>query len=44
MGLDQYFPELEKIEPHGKQLVEDLKDLADSFDNQGIIKILDQLQ
>jgi len=44
MGLDQHFPELEKIEPCGKQLVENLKDLADSFDADGVQKILEEIK
>jgi len=44
MGLDEHFPELEKFEPYGKQLIENLKELADQFDDQEILKVLDQLQ
>jgi hypothetical protein len=44
MELNQYFSEIEKIKPDGKRLVDHLKELADQFDDEGIIKILDAIE
>lgn len=44
MALDQHFPELENIEPHGKLLCAHLKELADQFDDQGILNVLEKLE
>ncbi len=44
MELDQYFSQIEAIEPDGKKLAEQLKELADQFDDEGILKILDEME
>jgi signal transduction histidine kinase/DNA-binding response OmpR family regulator/purine-cytosine permease-like protein/HPt (histidine-containing phosphotransfer) domain-containing protein len=44
MGLDSYIPELREIEPDGQMLANHLKDLADQFDDDGILKILSELE
>jgi two-component system sensor histidine kinase/response regulator len=44
MEVDQYFSEIEKIEPGGKGLAGHLKKLVDEFDDEGILKILDQVE
>jgi len=44
MVLDQHFPELENIEPHGKLLADNLKELADQFNDDGILKLLDIIE
>lgn len=44
MGLDPYISELEKIEPTGKELAEYLSDLADKFDDQKILDVLDSIE
>jgi len=44
MELEEEFLELEKTEPYGKQLADNLKELADQFDDQGILKILDKIE
>ena len=44
MELDSYFFEIKKIGPAGKELAEHLKDLADQFDDSGILNVLDNLQ
>ena len=43
MEQEQYFSEIEKIEPDGKKLVDHLKELADQFDDEGILRILGQI-
>jgi PAS domain S-box-containing protein len=44
MELEQHFPQIEVIEPDGKKLVEHLKELADNFDDEGILKIVDLIE
>ncbi|MDX1411499.1 MAG: Hpt domain-containing protein, partial [Nitrospirales bacterium] len=44
MELDQHFPELEEISPGGKNLTAYLKELVDQFDDEGILKILEQIE
>jgi signal transduction histidine kinase/CheY-like chemotaxis protein len=44
MALDQYIPELENLEPHGKLLADNLKELADQFDGDGMLKILNKME
>ena len=44
MEISQYFSEIEKIEPGGKGLAGHLKKLVDEFDDEGILKILDQVE
>ena len=43
MDMDPYFAELEKIEPDGKNLASCLKNLAEQFDSEGLLKVLDQV-
>ena len=43
MDLAPYFAEIEKIEPDGKRLAGHLKELADQFDEEGILKVLEQI-
>lgn len=38
--IEQFYPEIRKIGPHGKQLAEKIGDLADKFDSKGILGIL----
>jgi PAS domain S-box-containing protein len=44
MELDKYFPQIEEIGPDGQKLVLHLKELTDQFDDEGILKILDQIE
>ncbi|MBN4078281.1 response regulator [Nitrospina gracilis] len=44
MELEQYFSKIEKIEPDGKKLVDHLRELADQFDDEGILKLLDEIK
>ncbi|MEK9629327.1 MAG: response regulator [Nitrospinota bacterium] len=44
MELEQYLSQIEAIEPDGKKLSDHLKRLADEFDDEGILKILEQLE
>ena len=44
LDLKEYFSELENIEPHGKQLVENIKELVTKFNDEGILKILEQIE
>ncbi len=44
MELDQYFSQIEKIEHGGKELADYLKELADQFDDGGILNILDEIE
>lgn len=44
MELDSYFLEIEKIEPSGQMLVDHLKELADMFDDQGILLLLEKIK
>ena len=43
MGLDPCFAELAKVEPDGKKLAEHLKNLADQFDTNEILSLLDTI-
>ena len=43
MELEQYFSEIEKIEPEGKRLTDRLKELAAQFDDTAILNILDKV-
>jgi two-component system sensor histidine kinase/response regulator len=44
MELEQYFSQIEKNEPDGQKLAAHLKDLADQFNDQEIMKILDTIE
>ena len=44
MELDQYFSQIEATGSHGQKLVTHLKELADQFDDEGILKILEQIE
>ena len=44
MELDPYFSQIEKVEPDGQKLAAHLKDLAEQFDDQEIMKILDSIE
>lgn len=44
MELDQYFSEIARVEPDGKRLADHLKELADQFDDAGILKILGEIE
>ena len=43
MELDPNFSELEKIKPNGQKLAKHLKELAENFDINGIMKILEAI-
>ena len=44
MELDQYFSEIAKVEPDGEKLVSAFKKLVDEFDDEGILKILREIE
>ena len=44
MELEQYFSEIENRGPGGQRLAERLKELTDQFDDEGILKILEQVE
>ena len=44
MELDKYFQLIEKIEPGGKHLAEKLKDLSEQFEDEKILKILENIK
>jgi two-component system sensor histidine kinase/response regulator len=44
MELDKYFSQIEAMGPEGQRLAGHLKELADQFDDQGIIKVLDTIE
>jgi len=42
--MEEQLSEMEKIKPHGEKLAETLRDLADSFDTDGILEILAKIK
>jgi signal transduction histidine kinase/DNA-binding response OmpR family regulator/purine-cytosine permease-like protein/HPt (histidine-containing phosphotransfer) domain-containing protein len=44
MELDQYFPQINATGPEGQKLVAHLTELADQFDDEGILKTLDAIE
>jgi PAS domain S-box-containing protein len=44
MELEQYFPRIEENGPDGQKLVDHLKELADQFDDEGILEILELIE
>lgn len=44
MELDKHFSQIEEIGPEGEKLSKHLKELADQFNDQEIIKILDRIE
>ena len=42
--IEEQLSEMEKIKPHGEKLAETLRDLADQFDDEGILEILEQIE
>jgi hypothetical protein len=44
MELEQYFSQIEAAGPEGQKLVSQFKELADNFDDEGILKILNEIE
>ena len=44
MELEQYFPQINATGSHGQKLVAHLTELAEQFDDAGILKILEQIE
>jgi PAS domain S-box-containing protein len=44
LDLDEYFSQIEAIEPAGKKLASHLRELAKSFDDEGILKLLETIE
>ena len=44
MDLEGYYSQIEAIGPDGQRLTVHLKDLADQYDDEGILKILEQIE
>ncbi len=39
--LEEHLEEVQRIKPHGAQLANHLRTMADNFDKQGILKVLE---
>ena len=44
MDLEEYYSQIEAIGPDGQKLTVHLKDLADQYDDEGILKVLEAIE